>query len=226
EQYSDGQGVVDSVYYQLIRARLQLTFEDTPGLALKRFRNQLADDSQSEPARYGLVLALIRANQLEEARSQLDVLLKKTPKSIIYNLAAIDLDISSNQLAHASRRVEGLLQNYPNNFPLLNAKYEIQLKQNDIAGAEKTINLLLRQRPNDPDIWFEVAEVRGLSNNIIGLHEARAEFFSRVGDYTQAIEQLDYAKRRASNNYPLAARIDARQQALIQEEAAIKQMLQ
>ena len=226
EQYSDGQGVVDSLYYQLIRARLQLTFEDTPGLALKRFRSQLADDSQSEPARYGLVLALIRANQLEEARSQLDVLLKKTPKSIIYNLAAIDLDISSNQLAHASRRVEGLLQNYPNNFPLLNAKYEIQLKQNDIAGAEKTINLLLKQRPNDPDIWFEVAEVRGLSNNIIGLHEARAEFFSRVGDYTQAIEQLDYAKRRASNNYPLAARIDARQQALIQEEAAIKQMLQ
>ncbi len=57
------------------------------------------------------------------------------------------------------------------------------------------------------------------------LHEARAEFFSRVGDYTQAIEQLDYAKRRASNNYPLAARIDARQQVLIQEEEAIKQML-
>ncbi|MBP9615051.1 MAG: M48 family metallopeptidase, partial [Thiopseudomonas sp.] len=225
EQYNDGQGVVDSLYYQLIRARLQLTFEDTSGLALKRFRNQLADDPQLESARYGLVLALIRANQLEEARSQLEPLLKKSPKSIIYNLAAVDLEISSSQFTQASTRVEGLLQSYPNNFPLMSAKYEIQLKQNDIAGAEKTINLILKQRPNDPDIWFEVAEVRGLSNNIIGLHEARAEFFSRVGDYTQAIEQLDYAKRRASNNYPLAARIDARQQVLIQEEEAIKQML-
>ena len=145
--------------------------------------------------------------------------------SIIYNLAAVDLELSSNQFAQASQRVEGLLERYPNNFPLQSAKYEIQLKQNDIAGAEKTINFLLKQRPNDPDIWFEVAEVRGLSNNIIGLHEARAEFFSRVGDYTQAIEQLDYAKRRASNNYPLAARIDARQQVLIQEEEAIKNML-
>ncbi len=224
EQY-DGTGTVDSLYYQLIRARVQLTFEDTPGLALKRFRSLLADDPTLDAARYGLVLALIRGNQLDEARSTLDVLLKKTPNSIIYNLAAVDLELSSNQYAQANKRVDGLLQSYPSNFPLRKAKYEIQLKQNDIVGAEKTINLLLKQRPNDPDIWFEVAEVRGLSNNIIGLHEARAEFFARVGDYTQAIEQLDYAKRRASNNYPLAARIDARQQTLITEEEAIKKML-
>ena len=113
--------MVDSLYYQLIRARLQLTFEDTPGLALKRFRSQLADDPQLESARYGLVLALIRGNQLEEARSQLEVLLKKTPKSIIYNLAAVDLEISSSQFTQASTRVEGLLQSYPNNFPLMSA---------------------------------------------------------------------------------------------------------
>ena len=224
EQY-DSSGIVDSLYYQLIRARLQLTFEDTPGIALKRFRSLLADDPSLDAARYGLVLALIRGNQLDEARSALDVLLKKTPNSIIYNLAAVDIDISSNQFAQANKRIDGLLQSHPNNFPLRSAKYEVQLKQNDIAGAEKTINLLLKQRPNDPDIWFEVAEIRGLANDIIGLHEARAEFFSRVGDYTQAIEQLDYAKQRASNNYPRAARIDARQQVLINEEEAIKKML-
>ena len=224
EQY-DGKGTVDSLYYQLIRARVQLTFEDTSGLALKRFRSILNDEPNSEPARYGLVLALIRASQLDEARSNLDILLKKTPSSIIYNLAAVDLELSSNQLKQAGQRVDDLLRQHPNNFPLRHAKYEIQLKQNDIAGAEQTINQLLKQRPNDPDIWFEVAEIRGLSNNIIGLHEARAEYFSRVGDYTQAIEQLDYAKRRASNNFPRAARIDARQQVLINEEEDIKKML-
>ncbi|MDY0249658.1 MAG: M48 family metalloprotease [Pseudomonas sp.] len=225
EQYHDDKGIVDSLYYQLIRARVQLTFEDTPGLALKRFRSLLADDPTLESARYGLVLALIRGNQLKEARSHLDALLKKTPNSIIYNLAAVDLELSSNQYTQASQRVDGLLQRYPNNFPLRSAKFEIQLKQNDISGAEQTINLLLKQRPNDPDIWFEVAEVRGLANDIIGLHEARAEYFARVGDYTQAIEQLDYARRRASNNFPRAARIDARQQVLINEEQEIKKML-
>ena len=172
-----------------------------------------------------MVLALIRSNQLDEAQTHLEQLLQKVPDSIIYNLAAVDLEISSSQFMQANVRVDKLLQRHPSNFPLLSAKYEIQLKQKDIAGAEKTINQLLKQRPNAPDIWFEVAEVRGLSNNIIGLHEARAEFYSRVGYYTQAIEQLDYARQRASNNFPRAARIDARQQVLIIEEQAIKKML-
>jgi len=41
--------------------------------------------------------------------------------------------------------------------------------------------------------------VRGLSGNIVGLHQARAEYFALVGDYDQGIEQLNLAKRRASN---------------------------
>ena len=225
EQYSDGKGTVDSLYYQLIRARVQLTFEETSGLALKRFRSLLSDDPSLDAARYGLVLALIRSSRLDEARTNIDMLLQKTPNSIIYNLAVVDIELSRNQLSQAQARVENLLTSNPGNFPLRKAKYEIQLKQKDITGAEQTINQLLKQRPNDPDIWFEVAEIRGLANNIIGLHEARAEYFSRVGDYTQAIEQLDYAKQRASNNFPLAARIDARQQALINEEAAIKKIM-
>ena len=225
EQYNDDQGTLDSLYYQLIRARLQLTFEETPGLALKRFRSMLNEDPSLDAARYGLALALIRSGKLVEARSNIDTLLNKSPNSIIYNLAAVDIDLSSKKFDQANKRVDDLLQRNPNNYPLRKAKYEIQLRQKDIAGAERTINQLLKQRPNDPDIWFEVAEIRGLSNDIIGLHEARAEFFSRVGDYTQAIEQLDYAKRRASNNFPRAARIDARQQALISEEQAIKKML-
>lgn len=224
EQY-DGKGIIDSLYYQLIRARVQLTFEDTPGLALKRFRSILTDDPSQDAARYGLVLALIRSDKLAEAQTHLDTLLQKSPNSIIYNLAAVDLELSNGRFKQANQRIDGLLQQHPNNFPLRSAKYEIQLKQKDIAGAEKTINQLLKQRPNDPDIWFEVAEIRGLANDIIGLHEARAEFFSRVGDYTQAIEQLDYAKQRASNNFSRAARIDARQQVFINEEEAIKKML-
>ncbi len=55
------------------------------------------------------------------------------------------------------------------------------------------------------------AETRGLSGNIIGLHQARAEYFALVGDYRQAIQQLDFAKRKAGNNFPLASRTDARQ---------------
>ena len=68
--------------------------------------------------------------------------------------------------------------------------------------------------------------MRGLDGNIIGLHQARGEFFALVGDYDQAIEQLDLAKRKASvNNFPLASRIDARQQEFIEEQREVKKMM-
>ena len=63
EQY-DGQGTVDSLYYQLIRARIQLTFEGTPGLALKRFRSMLAEDPNLKP----LAMACVSVNTRQPAQ--------------------------------------------------------------------------------------------------------------------------------------------------------------
>ena len=57
------------------------------------------------------------------------------------------------------------------------------------------------------------------------MHQARAEYFALVGNYDQAIEQLDFAKRRANGNFQLAARMDARQQALKEEKKMIEEML-
>mgnify|MGYP002735206625 FL=1 len=218
-------GKRDSLEYQLLRSRIQLTFEDTPGIALKRFRAELEQDPQNEAARYGLALALIRARQPEQARSELDGLLAKRPDNLYYILAAVDLDISNRQNGRALQRITAALQEQPFNYPLQAAQIDLLMREQKHAEAEQLLQQLLKQRPNDPDIWYDLAEVRGLVNNIIGLHQARAEFFARVGDYEQAISQLGLAKQRASNNYPLAARIDARQQELISEEQAIRDML-
>ncbi|WP_176518340.1 M48 family metalloprotease, partial [Pseudomonas faucium] len=83
-------GVEDSQRYQLIRARVALTYEGTPGLAAKRFRAQLDEDPKLDAARYGLALAQIKGGQLNEARENLKPLLAKAPNDITYNLAQID----------------------------------------------------------------------------------------------------------------------------------------
>ncbi|MCY1545524.1 Beta-barrel assembly-enhancing protease [compost metagenome] len=125
----------------------------------------------------------------------------------------------------AQTRIERLLGLYPDNYPLKQARIDLLMKQGRTQDAERALDELLKRRPKDPDIWYLVAEVRGLSGNTIGLHQARAEFFALVGDYPQAIEQLDFAKRRATNNFQLASRIDARQRELIEDQRIIEQML-
>lgn len=223
EQYPAG-GAQDSLRYQLIRARTQLKFESTPGVGAKRFRAMLNENPGLDAARYGLALAQIKGGQLEEARSSLEPLLAKEPDDLIYNLAQIELDITSNRLQQADARLQRMLQLYPGNYPVRQMQIDLSMKQGQTQQAERELDRLVEQRSKDPDIWYQVAEVRGLSGNIVGLHQARAEYFALVGDYDQAIEQLGLAKRRASN-FQLASRIDARQKQLTDEKRMIDEML-
>ena len=224
EQYAAG-GVQDSLRYQLIRARVQLTYESTPGLAAKRFRAQLDENPTLDAARYGLSLAQTRAGQISEARESLRPLLDKAPNEVVYNLAQIDIDSAGNRLDAAQQRAERMLELYPRSISLQQSRADLLLKRGRVAEAEAAYNRLAKERPKDPDVWYLVAEVRGLAGNTVGLHEARAEYFALVGDYAPAIEQLDLAKRRSKGNFQLAARIDARQKVLEQEQRMVKDLL-
>ena len=223
EQYAQG-GTQDSLRYQLMRARTQLKFESTPGVGAKRFRAMLDEKPEMDAARYGLALAQMKAGQLADAANSLAPLLAKAPDDLTYNLAQVELDITANRLQHAQTRLQRLLQLYPGNYPVRQMHIDLLMERGETQQAERELDKLAEQRHRDPDIWYQVAEVRGLSGNIVGLHQARAEYFALVGDYDQAIEQLDLAKRRASN-FQVGARIDARQKQLIEEKRMVEDML-
>lgn len=222
---SDHKLVEDTLRYQLMRTRVQLIYEDTPGLAAKRFRAELDEDPSNDAALYGLAIAHIRGGQQKSAGSELQTLLKKAPNDITYNLAQVSLDMAASRLSDAQSRINRMLQLYPRNYPLNQARVDLLMKQGSQENAKRALDDLLKSRPKDPDVWNQVAEVRGLTGDTIGLHQARAEYFALVGDYKQAIQQLDYAKSRAANNFQLASRIDARQRELREEKKMIDELI-
>ncbi|SDS74350.1 M48 family metalloprotease [Pseudomonas oryzae] len=222
-QFSGGN--TDSLRYQLMRARVQLTYESSPGLAAKRFRALLDENPRLDAARYGLALAYIKSGQLPNAATTLQPLLAQAPNDVTYNLAQIELDIAGNQLDAADQRLQRLLGLYPGNYPARQLRSELLIKQGRPAEAEKLLDALLKERPRDAELWRQQAETRGLSGNIIGVHQARAEYFALTGDYKQALEQLDFARRRASSNFQLAARIDARYGELKEEQRMVESLL-
>lgn len=218
------QGVNDTLRYQLMRARMSLHFEDTQGLAARQFKAQLDENPKNDAIRYGLVLAQIRGGQFNDARSNLKMLMSRAPSELAYNLALIELDASDNRLIQAVELARRLRQLYPDNFPIQQALAELLTKQNKISEASGILTALVARRSKDPDVWYEVAEIRGLQGDTLGLHQARAEFFALVGDYEQAFEQLDYAKRR-SGNFQLASRMDARLRELKEEKRMVEQIM-
>src|SRR3546814_18961132 len=113
--------------YQVIRERVKLIYEETPGLGAKRFRAQLDENPKNDVARYGLAIAQIKGGQLNEARENLKQLLVKSPNEIIYNLAQVDLDITSNKLPDAQARVDRMLPQYPGHHPLNQVLFDRQI---------------------------------------------------------------------------------------------------
>ena len=76
--------------------------------------------------------------------------------------------------------------------------------------AEEVLLEQSRRRPNDPYLWYLLAEVQGLAGNIIGLHQARAEYFILNGILDEAEKQLRYALKLVSNDYTTGAKINQR----------------
>ena len=218
-------GETDTLEYQLMRARVQLKYEQSPGLSAKRFRALLDDhDGNHDAARYGLALALSRSGQHDEANEALAPLLTESPNSRLFNLAQIELDTNAGRLVQALERTHTMQQRFPNNFPLDFVEADLLLKQQQYADAERAIDRLASRRDDDPDVWYLAAEIRGLAGNILGVHLARAHYFKLTGDLQQAEQQLTLALERAGGNFVTTSRIKEQQNALRRQRALVESM--
>jgi predicted Zn-dependent protease len=83
---------------------------------------------------------------------------------------------------------------------------------------------MLKSRGKDPDVWYQVAEVRGLSGNTVGLVPARGEFFASATT-RKPWNSLTTPKRRAITLSAGITHRCARQRELIEEQRIIEQML-
>jgi predicted Zn-dependent protease len=224
EQAPQG-GVEDSLRYQLIRARVQLTYEGTPGLAAKRFRAQLDENPQMDAARYGLALAQIKGGQLNEARESLKPLLAKAPNDITYNLAQIDLDITNNRLADAQQRAERLQALYPGNYPLKQVRADLLVKQASRPRRRKCWTIWSRAARTIRTCgttWPKCAACPATPSACTAPAPSTSPWSAT---FDQAIQQLDYAKRRSGSNFPLASQIDQRQREIMEQQRMVKDMM-
>ena len=204
-------GRQNSVDFALMRARVQLSFAETPGFAIKRFRAEIDKHGEGTPGDiYGLVLALTQANELEQARQALAPLLRADPGRIAYVLAAADIDLAAGNPGAAAERLQRQLAVSPGNHPLTMAYAEALQRQGDPQQAARILAAHAQRRPADPQVWYELAEAWGLAGRIVDVHRTRAEYFILNGALDQAEHQLGYALDLASGDFHTSASVQAR----------------
>lgn len=200
-----------SLNFELMKARAIVSFADNPNTAIQRFNDALINGKGNPKAlRYGLALAQIEAGQHSAAQQNLDQLLKDSPHFIPFIAARAQAYGAAGDHRSAAELLKRELRLSPHNYPLSVAYANAlrQLKQPE--QAEKVINEQVRRRPEDPALWYQLAETRGLAGNILGVHEARAEYFILTGRLTQAETQLGYALKLASRDFTDSERLRTR----------------
>ena len=200
-----------SLNYQLMRARVVVQLADTPEEAVQHFHGELDGTPRSrEASRYGLVLALTAAGRPDEASLELDNIWSGSPDRIEYIVADAEIDVARNRPGEAAGKLASQLELYPQNHPLTMAYANALMKGQQPHIAEEVLLAQSKVRPNDPGLWYLLAEVQGLSGNIIGLHRSRAEYFILNGILDQAERQLNYALKLVRSDYLTAAQINQR----------------
>ncbi len=207
----------ENLQFNLMRVRAQVHHSDNPQRAVAEFRSELKGDTLSrEAALYGLVLALLQAGQHTEARREMDRLLAFSPNQIEYIIASAEIDQAIGEAQSAVRSLYRELRLCPGNHALTMAYAQALQQDNQAHIAEEVLIEQSRLRPNDPGLWYLLAEVSGLSGNIVGLHRARAEYFILNGALNQAERQLDYALRLSQQDYHTSALVNQRRQDVVE----------
>ena len=196
----------DSLEFSLMKARLEIYYETIPANAVRLFESKLSENP-SDANMYGLSLAHKNNNNFTESEKFIDSLIDKYPKNLVINTTKIDLLTHFKKYDEALLLANKFLEISPKNYPLSISKSKILMQTGKYFESEELIRDQLLRKNDDPELWLLLSEIQRASQNIIGYHQSRAEYFLLLGQNEKALNQLQFALQMTQNNYQVSERI-------------------
>lgn len=182
----------DSIEFQLMKRRAHLALTDNKRELLALWRDQQKNDP-SEANGYGMAITHIALDQWQEAEAALQPLLNDAPNRITYRVAQAEILAGQKAFGQAVKLLRQQLELNPGNHALTMTLADVLQRADRAPEAEQLLVEHSKNRPNDPALWYQLAELHGLSGNILGVHTARAEYFILRGFLDSAEKHLHYA---------------------------------
>tara|TARA_B100001059_G_scaffold231472_1_gene267356 strand:- start:1275 stop:2711 length:1437 start_codon:yes stop_codon:yes gene_type:complete len=196
----------DSLEFGLMKTRLEVYYEKIPANALRSFQAKV-NDNPSDANIYGLALAHEKNSNFDKSLSLLNNLIEKYPKNLVINTTKVDVLLSNNEFKRALTLVDRFLEISPKNYPLSISKSKVLLAMKKYFESEEIIRDQLLRRNDDPELWLLLSEIQRTSQNIVGYHQSRAEYFILLGQDEQALNQLEFALQLTQNNFQVSESI-------------------
>ena len=196
----------DSLEFSLMKARLEIYYENIPSNSLRNFKERF-NENPSDSNKYGLALAYQKNNQYKESIALIENLISLYPKNLVLNNTKIDILLDYGEYENALNLANEFLEISPRNYPLSISKSKILLAMKKYFESEEIIRDQLLRKNSNPELWLLLSEIQRSSKNIIGYHQSRAEYFLLLGQNERAVNQLEFALKLVQNNFQVADRI-------------------
>ena len=214
----------ENLEFQLMKARVEAKYSKK---SIPQFKAQLSALKKTNTIkqlmlRYTLANMLINAQRYTEAEQQLNDLLKYYPQRLSLLITQAEIKLGNKDYVAAEKILSPLHETNPDNPPitLMYCKsLSLNKKAKKAARILETFNMTHK---DSPAAWKQLAQTYGKTGNIIGVHQARAEYLYLSGKTDRAIEQLEFALALISNDFPLIAKVETRRELLIKSKEELR----
>ncbi len=211
--------------YYLMRARIQVITARDKIAVRNGFEKTLKSGRylDRDAELYGYALSLIETGGFDQARKILNDLLKTDPGRIAYMLERARLESMANQHKQAITHFKQALADYPGNGPLTLAYTKALLRADKANEARQVITEYQRHNPDDPHFYKMLAEAEAALGQSANTHIALGEYYYRIGQTHQAIDQFSLALKKKPLDFYNTSRIEARLNEFKEEIALLQQ---
>ena len=211
----------ENLEFYLMKARVEARYSKK---SISQFKAQLNKTNTIKQLmlRYTLTNMLIKAQQHAEAEQQLNYLLKYHPQRLSLLITKAEIKLIAKDYIAAEKLLSSLYITNPNSPPITLLYCKSLSVNNKAKQAIRILEAFSMKHQNSPTIWKQLAQTYSKTGDIVGVHQARAEYLYLNGKTDNAIEQLEFALTLTGNNFPLIAKIETRRELLIKSKEELK----
>ena len=200
----------DSLDFQLVRTKLIAGQKTTPD-AISYFEDALTTHRHGNPIaqRYGLVLSLLRSNDVKRASSELSTLQKEAQANPASQHDPM-LETLTGLVKRAAKAPDTLafyrsaVQDFPQHRALIYDYADMLLQNKQADVAVKLLSEQIVRHPSDIQLYELQAHSYALLQQPLQQHQAQAYSYAWQGNIHSAIEQLELAKQAGGSFYELS----------------------
>jgi predicted Zn-dependent protease len=203
--------IPDSLDFHLVRAKLRATIGETRD-AITFFDEQIADRKFNSEigVRYGLVVALLRAENLKRALDEMRVLRRMAPANAMITALEGRLKLAQKDRDGALRIFADGVKAFPGSSALGYEYADALIAAGKLDAALAALDVQLLKDQNDGHLYELQAKAYEAQGKIALNHKTLAEAFLSKGNLQAAIEQLQLAQRAPDGDFYDKSSIEAR----------------